>query len=150
MTYTLTEIEDAILAALAPLGTGQGGSVKKIDSYGGELDEEKIAQFAVTVPAILVAYAGSVLVPDAYPYLVETGTWAILIADRNLRGNRQARADGPEGTYGLLVSVRLKLHGVRLLSNLRPATLKRQIALANTPSLSIYSAEYEIIQHVRD
>ncbi len=150
MNYSKTEIEDAIIAALMPLHQSQGGDVKKIAGYQGELDEDNLTQFIIQFPAILVAYSGSNYTVDAFPYMVEEMTYSILINSRNMRGNEAARKGAlSTGTYSLMQQVRDKLHGDRLGLDIRPAQILREAALVNTKSVSIYSAEFRIVQEYR-
>lgn len=150
MAHTKTEIENAIIAALAPLHINQGGRVKKIEGYQGELDAESIEQLVVVFPMILPVYLGSGYVQDAYPFMVETLTYGLVIGDRNLRGNAAARTADPQGVYGLLVSTRQLLHGKRLGLSIDTTVLTREVALAQTKTLALYSQEYQIVQRIRD
>ncbi len=149
MAYTKTEIEDAIIRTLNPLHQRAGGRVKKIEGYQGELDVESIEQLVVVFPMILVVYLGSAYVEDAYPLMRETLTYGLVLGDRNLRGNTAARKDSPEGAYGLLTSVRDLLHGQRLGLSIDKTAITREQALAQTKSLALYSAEYEVVQRIR-
>ncbi len=155
MNYSKTEIEDALIAVLAPLHSDQGGDVRKIAGYQGELDSENLTQFVIQFPAILVAFAGSAYKMDAYPYMIEELTYTILIADRNMRGNEAARKGAPRtvGTYTLMRQVRQLLHGKRLdlsMATSDPLTIVREVALVNTKTVSIYSAEYLVRQKIRE
>jgi phage gp37-like protein len=53
-------IEDGILAALAELKISEGGYLKTLDTYSGELDSEQLrralSDITPTMPAMLVAY----------------------------------------------------------------------------------------------
>ena len=152
MSYSKGEIEDAIISSLAPLHQGQGGDVKKIAGYQGELDEDNLTQFIVQFPAILVAFGGSIYKEDAFPYMVEEMTYSLLINDRNMRGNEAARKGSPltAGTYSLMQQVRDNLHGKRLGLSIDPLVLLRETALVNTKTVSIYSAEYMVKQKIRE
>lgn len=150
MNYSKTEIEDAIIATLSPLHQDQGGDVKKIAGYQGELDEDNLTQFIIQFPAILVAYVGSTYKEDSFPYMIEEITYSILINGRNMRGNEAARKGIlSAGTYSIMQQVRDKLQGERLGLDIRPAQILRETALINTRSVSIYSAEYRITQNYR-
>lgn len=152
MSYSKGAIEDAIISALSPLHQGQGGDVKKIAGYQGELDEDNLTQFIVQFPAILVAFGGSIYKEDAFPYMVEEMTYSLLINDRNMRGNEAARRGSPltPGTYSLMQQVREKLHGKTLGLQVYPLVVLRETAIVNTKTVSIYSAEYMVKQKIRE
>ncbi len=152
MNYDKDQIEDGILTTLASLHQDQGGPAKKIASYGGELDEDNLTQFIVSFPAILLAFAKSDYRPDAWPYMVEELTYSIIIGDRSMRADRSTARKGSSertGTYELLKQVRGKLHASNLGLTILKCEIMRELALANTKTLSLYAAEYKVTQKVR-
>lgn len=152
MNHSLAEIEDAIIATLGPLHQDHGGPVRKIDSYSGEFDVDTLEQFIVTFPVILVAYAGSGFKDTIFPYLGEEAVYTLIIGDRSMRQNRDARVGSAQavGTYSLLRQVKQRLHGSTLGLGINKCIISRVAALANTRTLSLYSAEFRITQDIRE
>lgn len=152
MNYSKTQIEEAIITTLGPLHMDNGGPVRKIASYQGEFDEETLTQFITTFPAVLVAFARSEFIDDPYPYLNEAATFSVIIGDRSMRENKDARAGSAQtiGTYALLRLVKQHLHAKSLGLKINKCVLAREVALANTRTLSLYSAEYRITQNIRE
>lgn len=154
MNYSKTEIEDAIIKTLMPLHMDNGGVVKKIAGYQGELDDENLQQFIITFPVILVVYARSTYREDAWPYMVEGMRYAVIIGDRSMRENADARKGSSErtGTYSLMKQARSKLHGSKLglTPEIVKSSISAEVALANTRTLSLYSQEYEITDDFRE
>jgi len=142
MSYTITEIEDAIIATLK--ASEMGGYCKKIDSYqieGGDL-EEQIRIFAGMLPCALVIYNGG-----DYSYGMEQSqekkmTFSILLCAQSLRGDGSARR-GSVGVYFLLDQIRSILSFNRLdldIDELIPVGERPEI---NTKTFSAYSIDFE-------
>lgn len=152
MNYTKTQIEDAIIATLQPLHMDNGGVLRKIAGYQGELDSENLTQFIASFPAVLVVYVRSPYDEDAWPFMVERMRYVLIIGDRSMRDNADARKGSSEriGTYSLLYQVRSKLHGKKLGLEITKCSIKDEVEIANTRTLSLYSQEYEITQDFRE
>jgi len=155
--YTIEQIEDAIIAALAPLKVGYAaeegdpaiyGTIRTIKSYQSELDtEEELARAVRLFPALLVMYGGSVY-GEHGGRKIETMAYIIFACDRNLRAEAEARrgGSGNPGTYAMLNGVRDLLAGKQLGLNIYPLKPIREAAEFKVGAVSIYSAEYETAQ----
>lgn len=156
--YTIEQIEDAIIAKLAPLKVGYtpvGGSdpaiwrtVRTIKSYQGELDdEESIARATRLFPAILVMYFGSEY-EEHGARKIEKPTFVLFICDKSLRSEEEARRGGTQnpGTYAVLNGTRDLLYDSRLSKDIFPMSLLRERPAWFGKGVSIYSAEYETAQ----
>lgn len=144
--YTIEQIEDAIIAALAPLKASLG--VRTIKSYQAELDsEDDIARAARLFPAIIAVYGGSEYA-DHGSRKIETMTYMLFICDKNLRAEGEARRGGVgnPGTYAMLNAVRDLLYGKKMSLQIFPLKLPREKPVYLGMGLSIYSAEYETAQ----
>ena len=155
--YTIEQIEDAIIAALAPLkvdyAPGEGdpaiyATVKTIKSYQAELDsEDDIARAARLFPAVIVVYMGSTYI-DHGSRKIETLQYELFVCDKNLRLEAEARRGGNAnpGTYAMLHGVRDLLYGKQLGKEIYPFKLNRETPVFLGMGLSIYGAAYETSQ----
>jgi phage gp37-like protein len=143
--YTITEIEDALLSALAPLAAELG--VRTLGSYQNELDSEaEIKRVSYLFPAVYVAYGGTT--PSLQKgHKTETITYNVMVCDRNLRGEESARRGDAAhpGVYALLEGVRDKLYRQRLGLKIMPLTLVHQGPVYFGAGISVYNAEYETV-----
>lgn len=155
--YTIEQMEDAFMAALAPLKVDydkQPGdpviyaTVKTIKSYQAELDsEEDIARAARLFPAVIVVYTGSTYAEHG-SRKVEAMRYLLFCCDKNLRLEAEARRGGNvnPGAYALLNGVRDLLYGQQLGKEIYPVKLTREDPVYLGMGLSIYGAEYETAQ----
>jgi phage gp37-like protein len=146
MSYTIEQIEDAIVDALHPLKASLG--VRTIKSYQAELDsEDELARAVRLFPAILCVYGGSEYA-DHGSRKVETMSWLLFACDKNLRAEGEARKGGAgnPGTYKMLNSARDLLYGKQLSLQIFPLELIREKPVYLGMGLSVYSAEYETAQ----
>ncbi len=141
MNYTIKQIEDGIIAALAPVTVANGGPVRTLGSYEGQFDETVDAknQFMVICPAVLVTYLGSSLEPDGAPLFTRVLRFAALHGSANLKSETDRRND----VYTLLDSVRPLLNSNTLGLDISPLLLERETVIATGKHLTIYSAEYK-------
>jgi len=140
---TLGEIEDAILARLAPLKGTHG--VRTLDSYDTRLeDPEAWKRFGIQFPAVFVAYEGFDNV-DKGSRQVAMHRYQIGVADQALRWKEARRgAVGNGGAYALIDGVRDILAGVCVLPRLLPAMPKGgKVAFVRTDA-SMYVLTYSI------
>ena len=142
MGYTITEIEDAIIAKLK--ASDMGAYCKKIDSFqieGGDL-EEQIRIFSLYLPCALIVFSeGSFEHPPMRQE--ETVRFQVLVCAQNLRGFGDPRR-GSVGTYQMLDDLRTALTGQRCgLVDIDMFTPVRVAAEINTKFFSAYSMEFE-------
>lgn len=141
----LVEIEDAILAALAPLAGTHG--VRRIAPYGGEMDPDKLAQAMVNVPAVLVAYDGSSITDHGSRSMARMA-WTVVIGMRNPADLVKAKR-GDEafpGVYAILDGVRQALEGKQLFPELLPAVAVGDASYLQGNGYVIHLDSYEITQ----
>ena len=145
MPYTITQIEDAILAALAPLKVSHG--VRTLDSYDLRLeDPEAWKKLAIKFPAIFVLF-GDLDDKDLGQRQMEMQRFQIGMAESSLRAG-EARRGGlqVEGAYGLIQGVQDSLAGKILLPNLLPAMRKGVQRALIADGVAMYVATYTIGQ----
>ena len=146
MSYTIEQIEDAVIDELQPLKATLG--VRVIKSYQGELEsEEDINRLVRLFPAIYVVYGGSEYAEHGARKIEKMG-YVLLVCDKSLRAEEEARRGGAKnpGTYAMLNAIRDRLFGSMLSLEMLPMTLLREAPLWFSRGISIYSAEYETAQ----
>jgi len=139
--YTITEIEDAIIATLK--ASEMGSYCRKIDSYqieGSEL-EEQIRLFAGQLPCALIVYSSGEF--EHPPSRQEKKMkFSILVCAQSLRGGGDVRRGGV-GTYKMLDDLRKALTGQRCGLEIDQLSPAREAAEINTKMFSAYSMELE-------
>lgn len=142
---SLTEIEDAILAALEPVKASHG--VKRIAPYGGELEPEKVAQAMTQSPSLLLTYDGSENSAHGARVMAAM-SWTVIIGVRHASDLAKAkRGDATaSGVYALLDAVRARLEGVQLLPELLPAEAAGDVSLIQVGGLVVHLDHYQITQ----
>jgi hypothetical protein len=143
--YTITDFEDAILAALEPLKATHG--VQTLESYDLHLEDPEVwKKLAIKFPAIFVLF-GSMDTKDNGQRQMESNSFQIGMADRSLRKG-EARRGGAQvgGAYGLIDGVRKALAGKILLPDMTPIMPRsvRQVVIAD--GVAMYAATYTIGQ----
>lgn len=145
LDYDISAIEAAALALLLPLKTA--GSIRTLESYGGQLDVEDIGKLTLLFPAVYVVWSGVQVQAYGNNDGLSCGLTAI-VCDRNLRGAQAARSGDAAsiGVYALLGRIRALLHGAVIDREFYQAQLVREAPLAYDPkqSLAIYEALYEL------
>ncbi len=146
---TITQVEDAILAALnlSPIGpVGGGGYARIVDSYQGELEDEDLSRVLRLFPAVLVVYDSSRYSKSAKGVYDETMRFLVVVASRNLRGEKAQRRGDVEmtGTYQMLRDVRGLIANKSLGLDVGPPEPVAERFVINTRDASIYEATYEI------
>jgi len=156
MAYTIEQIEDAIISALAPLKadyeTEEGdpaiyATVRTVKTYQGELEEDDIKRMTALFPAIYIVYGGSEYKKHG-ARKVEEMSYYLFVCDKNLRSEEEARRGGTEnpGTYAMLNGIRDLLLGKRLSMSIFPFGLVREIAVWFGSGISVYAAHYTTAQ----
>ncbi|MEW6115385.1 MAG: phage protein Gp37 [Nitrospirota bacterium] len=122
--------------------------LKYADTYQGELDEKSIAQFAMNFPALLIYMEDTTYTNRSYPMMWQNAQFTILLCDRNLRGNKNARRGdlSNPGTYKMLADVYSLLHDKTLDLLTYPLVAVSEHALINSRQLSVYAAVYKTKQ----
>ena len=146
MSYTYEQIEDAIISKLQPLKASLG--IRAIKTYQGELEsEEEIKRLVMLFPAVYVVYGGS-RYEDFGARQVEHMAYHLIVCDRNLRSEAEARRGGSEnpGTYAMLEGSRDALCGSQLSMEIFPIKPIGKVPIWFAGGISIYGAEYETAQ----
>jgi phage gp37-like protein len=141
--YSVKDIENAVLEALAPLKSS--GLVRVLESYGGAFDEEDITKKTLLMPAVYVIWSGSELeggnLTDAIVARV-----SVIFCARSLRGEGAVRRGAPEATgiYQIMDAARELVHRKPILKGWSVAFLEREGPLAYTHEggLAIYEQIY--------
>jgi len=142
---TIVDIEDALLATLAPLKTAPG--VRQLGPYNGDLDPERFTAAIQQWPAVLCFYTGSTF-EDHGQRRAETMEWMLFCCARHEADQAQARRGGATtpGTYALLTAVAGLLEGKRVIAadDVFPCQRIAQQSEIQGKGLSVYSARYAI------
>ena len=145
LDYDISAIEAAALALLLPLRTA--GTIRTLESYGGQLDVDDIGRLTLLFPAVYVVWSGVQVQAYGSADGLTCGLSAI-VCDHNLRGAASARSGDSSsiGIYSLLGSIRAILHGAVIDRQFYQAQLVREAPLAYDPKqgLAIYEALYEL------
>ncbi|MHB1059818.1 MAG: phage protein Gp37 [Rhodanobacter sp.] len=144
--YTIEQIEDAIIAVLAPLKASLW--VREIKSYQGELEEADLKKMAGKFPAIYVVYGSSGYVAHGARKQEKMG-FELFVCDKSLRGEEEARrgSGANPGTYRMLRECRSLITGNNLgLAELTPFEIKHDTPVWFGGGVSIYAQGYETVQ----
>ncbi len=144
--YTIEQIEDAIIAALAPLKVSLG--IREIKSYQGELEEADLKKMAGNFPAIYVVYGSSGYVAHGARKQEKMG-FELFVCDKTLRVEAEARRGGAKnpGTYRMLRECRSLITGKNLgLAELTPIEIQHDTPVWFGGGVSIYAQGYETAQ----
>jgi len=148
MSYTITTIENAIVAALdvSPIN----GYAKTIEPYAGQLEQE-VGKSLLIMPAVLPVFAG-----DTYSEANAQNTqynrtcdWDVLCAVRNLRGDVAALqgagsgATAEVGIYEMLDDVRAALVGNRLGLEIEPLRILYRRRIVASAKAFIYAVRFQ-------
>lgn len=141
--YDIKDIEDGFLAALGQLVTA--GAVRTLESYGGQLDEERLEKETLRWPAVYVIWGGSEAKETNRMDALQARV-SVIFCDRSLRGEAAARRGAAEtsGLYSIMGQARGLLHRKRVLQGWAPASLEREGPLAYTreQGIAIYEQLY--------
>lgn len=145
MNYSITQIEDAIIAALKAAMP----YAKTLKTYGGEFDEANKA-LIVLFPSVFVEYEGTSWESEAsydnHDVTVwETKTWNIYCGSKNLRSEEEARRKADIGAYAMLGDVKNTLAGTNLdLVSMQDFTPVSEQLMVNFESLVVYVSRYTV------
>jgi phage gp37-like protein len=111
MNYTITQIEDGILAMLR--ASAMKAYCQVFDTWGGSV-EELMAKGNLIPPACYVGFGGAPLGEGTGKTQEAAGVFSILLLARNLRSEAAARRGGPKpkeiGAYQMIEEARAALH----------------------------------------
>jgi phage gp37-like protein len=135
--YSMTAVEDAILAALQ---VEMGSQLQTLETYQGDWRAD-LKRRTWRLPAALVTLVrqrGEQVAWGSYDLTLDV---AVLVLMRQLRGEGEGRR-GDGGVYELLESVRRALWHQDLGLELQPLALLKEEALLSTSELVVYGAYY--------
>ncbi|MCK3654911.1 hypothetical protein A4G19_03745 [Pasteurellaceae bacterium Macca] len=151
----ITHIENALVARLKQ---GLGQLAAGVESYGGELDDERLA--LRRLPAVLVAYGGSRFEPKTMGAqglrLRCDDTFVVIVLTRSLRSEVAGRQGGVHkrevGVNQLVGAVKYLLTNQTLDGKVQPIKPLRVRTLWNNQEvqrerLSAYAVEFEVSYH---
>ena len=143
--YAVQTIEDAFVTALTPLK--DAGTLRTLETYGGQLNEADIEKITLRFPAIYVVWGGSdIEQANRTDNLV--ARVSVLICEKSLRGQAEARRGATEspGVYALMEQARALLHRQFVLDGWTPARLVREAPLLfdRDGGLAVYEAQYQM------
>lgn len=143
--HEFEQLEDAALAALAPLEAGIG--VRTIEAYAGQLETEKVSMITTRFPCYYVIADG---LGNSRSNNMDDSRLALmlLVGDKNYRSNAAAargNATRP-GVYAMLEAARGVLHRKKILTAWAPACLVSEEPQVYDPKngLCLYTAVYEL------
>ena len=143
----LFQIEQALLAKLAPLKTSLG--VRQLGPYAGDVTPEEIGKVVQNWPAVLVMYMGKTI-EDLGVRKIAHMVWAVVACDRNPNNPALARQGGANnpGTYAMLDACEDLLDNKEITVGdaLFPVLATDDASEFQGNGISIYSAMYEIKQ----
>ena len=142
MTYAA--LEDAALAALEALKTGNG--VRTLDAYGGEFSPDSFGEIAIRYPAVYVCIED--LQSEAANNLDRRDIIvAVYAASKNLRGEKAARRGDIQtaGGYELIEAARVRLNRL-VITGAGRLVLRRErlIGYSKALGLCVIKAEYHL------
>lgn len=140
MNLTVKDVEDAIVAALAPMLVQNGGKARCVASYGGQFEKATggEGQVRIVMPAILVTYIGSEYDPASAPTGERTMTFRVYHGSANPAGELARRHEAVE----LMEASKSLLNGAALGLAVTPLHIERESPVPAVPGLCVYSADY--------
>lgn len=139
--HTLTAIEDAVVARLAPLKSTHG--LRTLGAYAGELTPRELDRVTPHFPAVWVVVT-DIDYEDLGMMTMQVVQFGLLIAHRSLRSDAEAKS----GAYPLLEAARTTLLGATLLPGLTPVLIRYETVEMQTRGVCVYSALYSVSQKV--
>lgn len=141
---TITQIEDAMITAVSnkcKKGVAQGGYVRTVDTYGGEL-MGALEALTARFPCVLFEFdrfENSVLAAKGTAALARRRKlfFNIYIAAQNLRSEKKARR-GTGGTYAMIEDVSDALDGQQLGLAIGAIDITDVEVIDNLPGVSAY------------
>jgi phage gp37-like protein len=142
LSYTITEIEDAIVAQLK--ASDLIHVCKTIDSYGGELDDliTEAETLIIPFPVTLALFSGSIFDEVANRSFDEELTFTMVNMAKSLRSRAQVKT----GIYEILEIEKAVLKNNNLGLNIEPLHPKKIEAILSTKIFSIYTFDFKTSQ----
>ncbi|VAX15354.1 hypothetical protein MNBD_NITROSPINAE04-1957 [hydrothermal vent metagenome] len=140
MSYSIKDIEDAIIKALMPLTRERGGDVITLDSHSGDLERALASGKSPDVipPALLVTFLGSKFNQAKAPMLERGMTFSLLHASLSLESEKSRRRIA----YGMMESTRALLNNNDLGLAITPLTIEEEMLVGSSGEMTVYRALY--------
>lgn len=141
---TFKDYTDAAVAALTGLTAANGGLVKTLKAYGGEIAirPEGIYYYAERpTPCILVQVGQAAYVPGGHPYHTQTVSLRVYLVVTSLR----SEADAFEDAAAILDGIRRLLLRQSLREGLLPLLLDSEQHMDSSPDYVFYLATYTFV-----
>ncbi|MDN3515365.1 MAG: DUF1834 family protein [Candidatus Brocadia sp.] len=138
MGYSITQIEDAIIAELQE-SVALSSLCKTITSYHGEIDDlvSQASQLIVPLPAVYAIYAGSIYEETANRSYDDEMSFTIVAIAKDLRGDEKLRA----AMYPILEEIMTILMDNDLGMDIEPIHPVRIEPTLITKLFSVYSID---------
>ncbi len=146
MQYGLGDYENAALSALSGLLKTNGGYLKTLKAYAGELGSEDAFRrfYVVNFPAVLINVQKSDYEPADLSTMRQKVNLRLIIGSVSYRSQKNARTGG-EGVYTILKDISDLLTGKKLGLVIRPIMPIGEFELYATIQAVIFAANYMII-----
>lgn len=143
---TFKQYTDAVVAALADLRVANGGVVKTLKNYAGEITIRPDGLFYFVerpTPMILVEVESADYVPYSHPYFTQTVTLNIYVVVQSLRSDEAAWED----MSALLDDLRALLLEKTCSLDIQELQLKSETKVDASPNYVFYLAQYTFINN---
>ncbi len=139
MNYSIQDIENKIIATLAPLGKDRGGDVNTLGAYRGQFGDGAVMEEGALLlcPAILVRYIESTYDPDGGASYERRIRFALYHASSNLEPDKR-KLD----VLTLLDKSKALLSLSDLGLDITPLTIERETMVTSSGNVTVYSALY--------
>jgi hypothetical protein len=145
MNYTNEDYENAIMAELQSLHVDEGGYLRTLEAYAGQMNEETaLEQFVRGFPGVLIIISDSTYREENNLFWSQDVGVKCFIGARSWRSQDEARGDDT-GISRILMDIRSRLMGHRIGLEIRPVEIVREEFIMGDPSTVLWGAEYLII-----
>lgn len=140
MNLTVKDVEDAIIVALAPMLTQNGGKARSVGSYGGQFEKaaQGQGQIRLVTPAVMVAYTGSDYDPSCAPTHDRTMMFRVYHGSANPSSELARRREALD----LMETSRSLLNGSDLGLAITPLAVEREEPVPAGDAFCVYAADY--------
>ena len=135
---TFEDVEDKIIAEIK----AKMGYVRTIETYAGQLEGE-IAKIPAKFPAAFVVYGGSSLEWIDGPNHNDKPKFKVLVAAKDLRGQKSARKDDNKGCYRMINDVLTHLTNQTFGLAMEKLTPVSVMPVFITKTIAVYGIDFE-------
>lgn len=140
MNLTVKNVEDAIIVALAPMLSKNGGKARSVGSYGGQFEKAALGQgqIRLVMPTVLVIYTGSEYDPSSAPTFDRTMRFRVYHGSANPSSELMRRHEAQE----LMETSKRLLNGSSLGLAITPLVVERESPVPAGDAFCVYAADY--------